>query len=67
MRASDVNAFVAIDVETANSDWGSICQIGVASVDKGEIVDEWQTLVDPRTPFSDRNIGIHGITAWDVE
>jgi len=67
VRASDVNSFVAIDVETANSDWGSICQIGVVSVDKGEIVDEWQTLVDPRTPFSDRNIGIHGITAWDVE
>ena len=67
MRASDVNSFVAIDVETANSDWGSICQIGVASVDKGEIVDEWQMLVDPGTPFADRNIEIHGITAWHVE
>ena len=67
MRASDVNSFVAIDVETANSDCGSICQIGVVSVDKGEIVDEWQTLVDPGTPFSDRNIRIDGITAWDVE
>ena len=67
MRASDVNSFVAIDVETANSDWGSICQIGVVSVEQGEIVNEWQTLVDPGTPFTDRNIEIHGITAWDVE
>ena len=67
MTASNVNSFVAIDVETANSDWGSICQIGVVSVEQGEIVDEWQTLVDPGTPFMDRNIGIHGITAWDVE
>ena len=61
------NSFVAIDVETANSDCGSICQIGVVSVEHGEIIDEWQTLVDPGTPFTDRNIGIHGITAWDVE
>ena len=61
------NSFVAIDVETANSDCGFICQIGVVSVEQGEIVDEWQTLVDPGTPFTDRNIGIHGITVWDVE
>ena len=67
MTASNVNSFVAIDVETANSDCGSICQIGVVRVEQSEIVDEWQTLVDPRTPFTDRNIGIHGITAWDVE
>ena len=67
MMVSDLNAFVAIDVETANSDCGSICQIGVVSVEQGEIVNEWQTLVDPGIPFTDRNIEIHGITAWDVE
>ena len=67
MMTSDVNSFVAIDVETANSDCGSICQIGVVSVEQGAIVNEWQALVDPGTPFTDRNIGIHGITAWDVE
>ncbi len=54
-------------METANSDRGSICQIGVVSVEQGQIVDEWQTLVDPGTPFSDKNVSIHGLTAWDVE
>ena len=24
-------------------------------------------LVDPGTPFSDRNVTIHGFTSWDVE
>ena len=54
-------------METANSDRGSICQIGVVSVEQGQIVDEWQTLVGPGTPFCDRNVTIHGLTAWDVE
>lgn len=67
MSVSRCNSFVAVDVETANSDRGSICQIGVVSVEQGQIVDEWQTLVDPGTPFSDRNVSIHGLTAWDVE
>ena len=67
MRPSNMSSFVAIDVETANSDCGSICQIGVVSVEEGEIVDGWQMLVDPGTPFADRNIEIHGITAWHVE
>ena len=48
MGVSRRNSFVAVDVETANSDRGSICQIGVVSVEQGQIVDEWQTLVDPR-------------------
>ena len=37
------------------------------SVEQGQIVDEWKTLVDPGTPVSDRNVPIHGLTAWDVE
>ena len=67
MSVSRCNSFVAVDVETANSDRGSICQIGIVAVEQGQIVDEWQTLVDPGTPFSDRNVSIHGLTAWDVE
>ena len=34
--------FNAIDVETANADRASICQIGIVHVRDGEIEDTWQ-------------------------
>jgi len=39
--------FVAIDVETANSDMASICQIGIAKFENGILVEEWVSLVNP--------------------
>jgi DNA polymerase-3 subunit epsilon len=53
--------FTAIDVETANPDMGSICQIGIARFTGGKLVDEWSTLVDPEDYFDDINVSIHGI------
>ena len=53
--------FFALDVETANHDRGSICQLGVACVRPDNSIETWVTLVDPRTSrwvFS----GLHGIT-----
>lgn len=41
--------FVAIDVETANANMASICQVGVATYSAGALVDEWKTYVNPRT------------------
>lgn len=58
--------FVAIDVETANADMGSICQIGVARFAAGELVHEWVTLIDPEDRFDDMNVSIHGIEAHTV-
>ncbi|HHW08873.1 MAG TPA: transposase [Firmicutes bacterium] len=55
--------FIAIDVETANPDVASICQVGIAAFLDREIVDEWQSLVDPQDWFSPHNVAIHGITA----
>ena len=55
--------FVAIDVETANPDMGSICQIGVATFVDGCLTEEWSTLVDPEDYFDDVNVSIHGIEA----
>jgi DNA polymerase-3 subunit epsilon len=52
---------VAIDVETANPDMGSICQIGVASFVDGALADEWSTLIDPEDYFDDINVSMHGI------
>ena len=58
--------FNAIDVETANADRESICQIGIVHIEHGELVDEWQTLVDPECDFDPWNVEIHGIDKGDV-
>ena len=58
--------FVAIDVETANADMASICQVGIAKFSDGQLVEEWASLVDPGDYFDDINIAIHGITEEDV-
>ncbi len=59
--------FNAIDVETANADRASICQIGIVHVAEGEIVDQWKTLVNPEDWFDAMNVSIHGIDEADVE
>ena len=59
--------FNAIDVETANQNRGSICQIGICSVINGEICDQWETLVNPETYFIPSNVRIHGIRDADVK
>ncbi len=58
--------FLALDVETANADYSSICQIGIAEFREGEVVDKWSTLVNPESYFDPMNISIHGITEDDV-
>jgi len=58
--------FVALDVETANADLASICQVGVVSFIGGEIVDSWQSLVDPDDWFDEVNVSIHGIDETTV-
>ncbi|HGS5146348.1 TPA: exonuclease domain-containing protein [Vibrio parahaemolyticus] len=59
--------FVAIDVETANPDMSSICQIGIVKYSDGKVVDEWVTLVNPKDYFFFANVDVHGITEEDVE
>ena len=54
--------FAALDVETANADLASVCQIGVAVVEAGTITRVWSTLVDPEEYFDEFNVAIHGIT-----
>lgn len=53
--------FTAIDVETANADMASICQVGLAKFDGDRLVGEWSTLVDPEDYFDGFNTHIHGI------
>ena len=55
--------FVAIDFETATSEWTSICSMGICVVEDNKITEVKELLVRP-TPFkfNDYNIAIHGIT-----
>ena len=53
--------FVAVDVETANADLSSICQIGIAAFDEGKLTTSRKSLVNPEDFFDPLNVGIHGI------
>lgn len=55
--------FVVIDVETANPDLGSICQVGIAIFSEGKFLESWSSLVNPDDYFDDFNVSVHGITA----
>lgn len=59
--------FIAIDVETANANLSSICQIGLAFYENGKLVNTWSTLLNPEEYFDPINISIHGINSSDVE
>ncbi len=58
--------FIAIDVETANSDVASICQIGIAKFSNNKLVDEWESIINPEDCFNYINVGIHGIDEHSV-
>ena len=64
---SPPNTFNVIDVETANSDWSSVCQIGLVQVRNGRIEDTWETLVNPEEWFDPWNVSVHGITSEAVK
>ena len=59
--------FDTVDVETANADRSTICQIGIVHVRDGQISDRWASLVDPEDWFDDWNINIHGISEETVK
>ena len=53
--------FIAVDVETANADMASICSIGAATFENGQLSSEWYSMVDPDDYFDPVNVSIHGI------
>ena len=69
---SKIMKFTVIDVENANPTkklLGSICQVGIAVVESGKIVEKWSQLIDPQISDREwwsRNIEIHGIRPADV-
>lgn len=58
--------FVALDFETANADLSSICQVGIAVFQDGEVVDTFSSLIDPDDYFDPINSSIHGIREHHV-
>lgn len=59
--------FLALDVETANADYSSICQIGIAEFKDGQVINTWNQLINPQTHFDLMNTMIHGIGEIDVD
>lgn len=59
--------FNSIDVETANSNPASICQIGTVRIRQGEIKEQLSVLVDSEAPFSDFNVQLHAIDSEAVK
>ena len=59
--------FNALDVETANSNHASICQIGIVRVRAGKIKDQLSVLIDPEAAFDPFNVKLHGIGSRTVE
>ncbi|AKK11427.1 exonuclease domain-containing protein [Corynebacterium uterequi] len=58
--------FVAVDVETANSRWGSICQVGASRFRHGQLAAQREWWCRPPAgidSFDEANVAIHGITA----
>lgn len=65
-KTPNTTDFVAIDVETANSDQSSICQIGIARFHDGKLAEEWKSMVNPEDYFDDFYTRIHGISELSV-
>lgn len=59
--------FIAVDVETANPNMSSICQIGLVRFVDGLEAESAVHLVNPRTWFAGMNTAIHGLDESAVE
>ncbi len=53
--------FLALDVETANPDFSSIFQVGIAQYEDGKLLDEWVSYINPEDYFDPINISICGL------
>jgi DNA polymerase-3 subunit epsilon len=65
-----MNSFIAIDYETANSSYESVCAVGITLVENQKITSNFYTLIKPEEDFSffdPFNTSIHGITEKDVK
>ena len=61
-----MDTYFAYDVETANYDYSTICQIGLVKFEDGQVVESWDFLINPQTEDFMFTC-IHGITYNMVE
>lgn len=61
------NKYIVLDVETANRNRSSICQIGLVVVSNNTITAKHSIFVNPGEDFEQYNTQIHGITSSAVE
>ena len=67
-RGLPLENFAALAVETANHDFASVCDLGVAIVRRGKIVKCLHYLVQPEgNVYEEQFTGWHGISAADTE
>lgn len=60
--------FAAIDFETANREYSSVCSVGLVIVRNGEIQDKFYSLIHPEPDYYNYwNTQIHGLTQADTE
>ena len=64
---SETYRFVAVDVETANKQKASICQIGLAMVKENGDISTLGILIDPEDSFDSFNTALHGINQKTVK
>jgi DNA polymerase III epsilon subunit-like protein len=62
----DPATFVVVDVETANHDPSTICQIGIVRFVEGTVAERWEQLINPEAEFDPIHSTIHGIDEGDV-
>lgn len=61
---------VSIDFETANNNCGSVCAVGLCTLEDGSVEESFYSLIKPIDEvnyFNKWNIRIHGITEEDVK
>jgi DNA polymerase-3 subunit epsilon len=65
-----LDSFIAIDFETANSDYRSACSLGVSIIEQGKVVETFESFIKPPKEFGEFDpfsVMIHGITPTQVK
>ena len=58
--------FCALDVETANQDRSSICQIGIVRFRNGQPMAEYEALINPEMLFDPFNTRVRGFSRTTI-
>ena len=58
--------FVAVGIKTVNSNLSSICQIGIARYEGGQLIEEWSLRINPGSPFESSKTKSIGISEDEI-